>query len=101
MWEYMDVIRRYADETCSNHLVSLATAIDKILGTPLSKPLKSLFGLADLKSDYDFVSTIEVIQLFTLQQNAQISVRGLSESGKARTGILKLAAPYSMSTVLH
>ena len=68
LWEYMDVIRRYANSTCSAHLVNYAETIDKLLKiSPLSKIVKALFGLAGLKHDYDFISTIEVLhEFFTL-----------------------------------
>jgi hypothetical protein len=61
LWEYNDVIRRYADPKCSEHLVNLATAIDALLPVPpLNRIVKGLFGLGGLKHDYDFVATIEV-----------------------------------------
>lgn len=60
MWEYMDIIRRYAESDCSAHLVNFAKTIDDILETPLNHSLKALFGLDGLSHDYDFVNTIEV-----------------------------------------
>ena len=61
LWEYMDVIRRFADRRCSQHLENLTVTIDSMLsqhGT--RKAVKVLFGLSALEHDYDFVSTIEV-----------------------------------------
>ncbi|KIY51723.1 peptidase S28 [Fistulina hepatica ATCC 64428] len=60
-WEYMDVIRRYAPERCSSHLVNVITTIDAVLahgGLPV-RALKSLFGLGALEHDEDFVSVLE------------------------------------------
>ncbi|KAF8827873.1 hypothetical protein HHX47_DHR4000693 [Lentinula edodes] len=59
-WEYMDIIRRYADPTCSLHLQKAIETIDTILDhRVLSAPLKALFGVHGLKHDVDFVSLIE------------------------------------------
>ncbi|THU97122.1 peptidase S28 [Dendrothele bispora CBS 962.96] len=62
-WEYMDVIRKAADPTCSKHLQNSVETIDAILAHDthglLAKPLKALFGIHDLKHDVDFVSLIE------------------------------------------
>ncbi|KAJ3833081.1 serine carboxypeptidase S28-domain-containing protein [Lentinula raphanica] len=59
-WEYMDIIRRYADPTCSSHLQESIKTIDTILDhRVLSTPLKALFGVHGLKHDVDFVSLIE------------------------------------------
>ncbi|KAJ4482389.1 serine carboxypeptidase S28-domain-containing protein [Lentinula aciculospora] len=59
-WEYMDIIRRYADPTCSTHLQKSIGTIDSILDRRvLSTPLKALFGVHGLKHDVDFVSLIE------------------------------------------
>lgn len=59
----MDVIRRAADPKCMARLESSISTIDKILtskaGHPFVKPLKGLFGLADLESNQDFVSVLE------------------------------------------
>lgn len=61
LWEYMDVIRRFADQRCSKHLEGLAAMIDSMLSQPGTRnAIKGLFGLAGLEHDYDFVSTIEV-----------------------------------------
>lgn len=61
MWEYMDVIRRYANRRCSHHLENLSVTIDEMLSqNGTRKAVKSLFGLSDLSHDYDFVTTIEV-----------------------------------------
>src|SRR5882762_7606612 len=60
-WEYMDVIRRAADRKCSANLVHTIALIDTLLKVPpLRKPLRSLFGLADLEHDIDFVSLLTV-----------------------------------------
>lgn len=60
-WEYMDIIRRYADPTCSLHLQKAIETIDTILDhRVLSAPLKALFGVHGLNHDVDFVSLIEV-----------------------------------------
>ncbi|KAJ8495194.1 hypothetical protein ONZ45_g12967 [Pleurotus djamor] len=59
-WQYMDIIRRAADQTCMNHLTKSIEIIDAILTTRVfARPLKGLFGLADLKHDVDFVSVLE------------------------------------------
>lgn len=61
MWEYMDVIRRFADRKCSRHLENLAVTIDFMLSQPSTRrAVKALFGLSALEHDYDFVTTIEV-----------------------------------------
>ncbi|KAF9061459.1 serine carboxypeptidase S28-domain-containing protein [Rhodocollybia butyracea] len=59
-WEYMDIIRRFADPTCSEHLQKSIETIDIILDHQvLSKPLKALFGIHGLQHDTDFVSVVE------------------------------------------
>ncbi|KAJ7143549.1 serine carboxypeptidase S28-domain-containing protein, partial [Mycena crocata] len=59
-WEYMEIIRTAADPICSAHLENSIKTIDSILSTGrLTRPLKALFGLSDLKHDEDFVSVIE------------------------------------------
>lgn len=61
LWEYMDVIRRFANRRCSRHLENLSVMIDSMLSQPGTRmAIKSLFGLSELQHDYDFVSTIEV-----------------------------------------
>lgn len=61
-WGYDEIIRRAADPECSRHLETSISAIDAIfLNAPhLRKPLKALFGLADLEYDDDFASLLEV-----------------------------------------
>lgn len=57
----MEIIRRAADPECSQRLVEAISIIDTVLAIPgLSRPLKSLFGLADLEHDDDFVSLLTV-----------------------------------------
>ena len=57
----MDVIRRFADPKCSQHLENLAVVIDSMLSKPGTRQaIKALFGLSALEHDYDFVTTIEV-----------------------------------------
>ncbi|KAJ7080507.1 serine carboxypeptidase S28-domain-containing protein [Mycena epipterygia] len=59
-WEYMEIIRNAADPKCSAHLENAVQTIDSILSSGrLSRPLKALFGLADLRHDEDFASVIE------------------------------------------
>jgi len=59
-WQYMDVIRVYADPKCSSHLVNSINAIDLILDAHVFTPrLKALFGLEGLQHDVDFVSVLE------------------------------------------
>ncbi|KAF8228544.1 peptidase S28 [Tricholoma matsutake] len=59
-WQYMDVIRIYADPKCSAHLENSIKAIDFILDQRIfSSRLKALFGLAGLEHDEDFVSVLE------------------------------------------
>ena len=61
LWEYMDVIRRFADPRCSRDLEKLAVAIDSMLSqSGTRQAIKSLFGLSALEHDYDFIATIEV-----------------------------------------
>ncbi|KAG6818369.1 hypothetical protein H0H93_005520 [Arthromyces matolae] len=58
-WEYMEVIRHYADPTCSSHLEQSIKTIDHILDQPhFGILLKALFGLQDLQHDDDFVSLL-------------------------------------------
>lgn len=60
-WEYMDVIRIYADPKCSTRLESSIKTIDLILDGRIFAPrIKALFGLAGLKHDEDFVAVLEV-----------------------------------------
>lgn len=63
-WEYQEIIRRAAEPACSKRLETAISAIDAILlDMPhLRKPLKGLFGLAELEHDEDFASLIEVSQ---------------------------------------
>ncbi|KAF9643255.1 peptidase S28 [Thelephora ganbajun] len=62
LWEYMDVIRRFANRKCSWHLENLAVTIDSMLSQPgTRKAVKTLFGLSALEHDYDFVTTIEMV----------------------------------------
>ncbi|KAF4577249.1 hypothetical protein EYR36_005236 [Pleurotus pulmonarius] len=59
-WQYMDIIRRAADPACMRNIEQSIQIIDTILTTRVfARPLKGLFGLADLEHDVDFVSTIE------------------------------------------
>ncbi|KAF7299748.1 hypothetical protein HMN09_00980700 [Mycena chlorophos] len=58
-WEYMDLIRTYADPVCSAHLQNAISTVDKLLGTKLRRPLKALFGLGNLTHDDDFASVLE------------------------------------------
>ncbi|KAH9891563.1 peptidase S28 [Cubamyces lactineus] len=59
-WEYMEIIRRAADPTCSRNLQHSIELIDALLDIPITrKPLKALFGLAGLEHDEDFVSLLE------------------------------------------
>ncbi|KZT27441.1 peptidase S28 [Neolentinus lepideus HHB14362 ss-1] len=59
-WEYMDIIRRAADPTCSKHIQNTIKTIDTLLAFPhVKKTLKGLFGLADLVHDEDFASVLE------------------------------------------
>ena len=63
----MDIIRRAADPTCSQHLVNSIKTIDHILEKGhFKKTLKGLFGLADLEHDEDFVSVLEVGHRYTV-----------------------------------
>ncbi|THH10296.1 hypothetical protein EW146_g8421 [Bondarzewia mesenterica] len=60
-WEYMDVIRIYADPKCSANLVRSVALIDTLLKVPVVRTyLKGLFGLGNLTHDVDFVSLITV-----------------------------------------
>ncbi|KAF7314636.1 hypothetical protein MKEN_00937300 [Mycena kentingensis (nom. inval.)] len=58
-WEYMEIIRTYADPTCVAHLEKSIKAIDAIITSRFKKPLKKLFGLGGLTHDDDFVSVLE------------------------------------------
>jgi len=70
-WEYMTVIRDSADPTCSKHIVNSIASIDSIIQKGyFKKQLKSLFGLAGLEHDQDFVSLLEVcLRLVSCAQN--------------------------------
>jgi hypothetical protein len=60
-WEYMDVIRTFADPVCSANLVHSVAIIDTLINIPVVKDhLKGLFNLSGLSSDQDFASVIEV-----------------------------------------
>lgn len=57
----MEIIRRAADPQCSRRLESAIEVIDALLMTThFRKPVKALFGLADLEHDDDFASMLEV-----------------------------------------
>ncbi|KAI0030992.1 peptidase S28 [Vararia minispora EC-137] len=59
-WEYMDVIRTYADPVCSANLVHSIATVDTLIKIPIIKDrLKGLFNLSGLASDQDFVSVLE------------------------------------------
>ncbi|KAI0670867.1 peptidase S28 [Trametes maxima] len=59
-WEYMEIIRRAADPKCSHNLQTSIQIIDALLDIPITrKPLKALFGLAELEHDEDFASLLE------------------------------------------
>ena len=66
--EYMEVIRNAAPVDCSKGIESSIAVIDHILlhNTLLRKPLKALFGLADLEHEDDFVSLIAVSETHRL-----------------------------------
>jgi hypothetical protein len=60
-WEYMEIIRRAAPPRCSAQLENTIRTIDGILSSGrLSRPLKMLFGLGELRHDDDFASVLEV-----------------------------------------
>ena len=57
----MEIIRSAADRVCSGNLQVSIEIIDSLLSNPLTRtPIKSLFGVAGLEHDEDFVSLIEV-----------------------------------------
>ncbi|KAI0039734.1 peptidase S28 [Auriscalpium vulgare] len=59
-WEYMDVIRTYADPICSANLVRSIEVVDDALRSPnLHDQIKALFNLSGLTSDQDFVSLLQ------------------------------------------
>ncbi|KAF9031430.1 peptidase S28 [Panaeolus papilionaceus] len=61
-WQYMDIIRRFADSKCSEALVNSIAAIDDVLlhGSAAEKhQLKALFGLAGLEHDDDFANVLQ------------------------------------------
>ncbi|KAF7298731.1 hypothetical protein MIND_00820600 [Mycena indigotica] len=58
-WEYMEIIRTYADPVCSGHLENAIKAIDTVITSRFKRPLKALFGLGELSHDDDFVSVLE------------------------------------------
>ena len=61
-WEYMEVIRIYANQTCSKNLQSSVETIDDIVakgGQNLIK-LKALFGLPNVSHVQDFVMVMQV-----------------------------------------
>ncbi|KAF8214964.1 serine carboxypeptidase S28-domain-containing protein [Mycena galopus ATCC 62051] len=58
-WEYMEIIRNASDPVCSGHLENSIKTIDTLLSNRrLAGPLKSLFGLSDLRHNDDFASVI-------------------------------------------
>lgn len=67
LWEYFDIIRQAAEPGCSRHLERSIKAIDGILlnAPHLKRPLKTLFGLAELKHDDDFASVLAVSKIYT------------------------------------
>ena len=57
----MEVIRRAADLKCSGNIQLTVEIVDSLLVNPITRrPIKALFGLADLEHDEDFVSLLEV-----------------------------------------
>jgi hypothetical protein len=99
-WEYMEVIRRAADPKCSKNVESAIGTIDALLHTPFRIPLKSLFGLASLESDEDFVSLLQVsTKLVFFSPKIMTCHRVRWAHGRQRTGILKLTVLPSTSSV--
>ena len=88
IWQYYDVIRQYANQTCVGHLENLAVTIDAMLeDTETNNAIKTLFGLEAL-SDYYFVYTIEVSGQLGCRQTRSIYplARNHSISGKRGPG---------------
>lgn len=60
-WEYFDLIRQVAESKCSRHIQKSIATVDRLLSNRrLARPLKALFGLADLEHNDDFASILEV-----------------------------------------
>ncbi|KAI0311348.1 peptidase S28 [Amylostereum chailletii] len=60
-WEYMDVIRTYADPICSANLVQSIATVDRLLNdTDARSTVKGLFNLTTLESDQDFASVLNI-----------------------------------------
>lgn len=61
-WRYFDIVRQFANATCSAELQNFAQAIDSIIATDLvdkvGPQLKDLFGLKDLEHYDDFASVL-------------------------------------------
>lgn len=75
-WEYMEIIRNAADPKCSAHLETSIETIDRLLSVPpLRNRVKSLFGVAGLEHDEDFVSLIEVAITYLSDVNSVLIVR--------------------------
>ncbi|TBU27201.1 peptidase S28 [Dichomitus squalens] len=59
-WEYMEIVRRAADLKCSGNIQLTVEIVDSLLANPVTgRPIKGLFGLADLEHNEDFVSLLE------------------------------------------
>ncbi|KAF8905141.1 serine carboxypeptidase S28-domain-containing protein [Mucidula mucida] len=59
-WEYFDLIRQVAESKCSRHIQKSIATVDRLLSNRrLARPLKALFGLADLEHNDDFASILE------------------------------------------
>lgn len=60
-WEYMEIVRRAADLKCSGNIQLTVEIVDSLLANPVTgRPIKGLFGLADLEHNEDFMSLLEV-----------------------------------------
>jgi hypothetical protein len=60
-WEYYEIIRRAANQTCSSALQHSIEKIDDILSEGKdAKALKAIFGLDKLEHDDDFTAILKV-----------------------------------------
>ena len=60
-WQYFDIIRQFAPADCIQQVETTITEVDDLLSdSKTEKPIKALFGLANLTHNQDFASLLSV-----------------------------------------
>ena len=101
----MEIIRRAADLKCSGNLQASIQIIDGLLRAPITRTaIKSLFGVAALEHDEDFVSLIEVVRMQCDDFSCidiMTAISPPSDFGKGVIGTRLWAARAGMFSVLR